>query len=709
MAVDPERLEYRDELDDEGLVEFFWHRFTAAREWWEPIHEAGGKMYAMYAARSLGKKDEAYLKATDRIAIDVPFAKGIVDTIVGADQAQRPEPQFEPVDKAPTDAVLADWLTRVVRYLRLKSDGHRKETSAYKDMLVTGYGFGEAYLNVKRMPVRPFEGHIEVEQMFPDPDAREPNLTDARFFIRRVEWPLDEVQARWWEKRDEIKSGVAAGSIARAAPTRSQEGRWSRGAVPGGPAKSSDKVTVYEFQYKRPTPRVVYFDPEKRKMVDESHDMYSERKKELDARADAEMMVYEADLAAGLAQSAPPPAPARITDEQPYDGETWFRCFLLGNAATNKGMVLERKELTVNEPTIKCVTGYEDKDYDAGRTRFFGILHVIKDPQIYLNKALSTFLEIMARNAKGGQTVEKRALGKTTLDDYRKMQALPGGIKVVEDGAVAEGWIKDDPIVQTPGGFEKVIQLMIDLHSLLTGVSPALQGTLTSERSNVFISNLQEHGLQMLLPIREPRTAFTAAVGHLLAGLVVYHMPYEEIDKVLGDVHDEGLDLLYTMQPDPLGGPDAEVPNLSDEIDPETGEPLPVTAGMLLKDPRLLEYDVSTDVGAATASHKQDVGRFFQQHGFFDQVSKVSPEAAEALLPDIVRYSPLPGGVAEKRARDIEAILAQKRAAGTAEGVLAAFEQMLAQDQNGAMQLLQQLSAMIQPPAAPAPAAETVQ
>src|SRR4029450_11649117 len=87
----------------------------------------------------------------------------------------------------------------------------------------------------------------------------------------------------------------------------------------------------------------------------------------------------------------PPPAPERpvISDEHEYPGHCWYRAYILkGVSAPAKGLILEQLKLEVHECPTKTLTGSPYKDTSEGRVRRFGLMRVLHDAQLYLNRTL---------------------------------------------------------------------------------------------------------------------------------------------------------------------------------------------------------------------------------------------------------------------------------------------------------------------------------
>lgn len=702
---------------DQDLLDHFWKCYAASKEVVDLVLADATTLEKMYAKDSLSTLDQAYLEQTGRPPIDWPFAKGVIDAILGAEMAQRTEAVFDGNDAGPTDIIMADWCTRIVRYLLQKTEGHSQQTEAFRDCLITGYGFVKSYVDLSRIPIRPRQEHLENWCVYFDPDSTQPNLADATFYIEEIEWSGEEVEAKWPGKAKEIRYASRSTGIGSPSPVAAGGKIWSAGQIAG----RRNRLTVRRFEYLRYESRAVYFDPERDERVDGSKADYEARRAELDKQAEAALSQYALDVleqqeAVALNPMAPPmpppetPNPPRVADAHFYAGKVHYAAHVLADAP-GQGLVLDGPTpISINDFTIRACTGYPRKNYQAKRVTRFGIMRVISDAQIYLNMALRTYLEIMARGSKGGGFISASALPEgMTADQFRKNASTPGFWHVLAEGALSEGLIHDNPVQQAPAGFEDIYRMCVEAFGLLTGVTQALQGTMTADRSNVTITNLQEQGLQMLLPIREPRKAFTVSLGRLMAALAITHLPVEELDRILGDIVVEGL-THEAAPPDPMTGQvpiDLETgkpalqPILSQEMDEDSGEARPVTPGMLLKGANIIEYDVTVDLGVATATQRQASWSAWSEHAMLDTALKAGAPP-EIMLPAVFRNAPLPGMEAKKLGDDLDRYYQDQARQNTEEGVLKFFSEHSPEETAGLLQQITEM-AMAQQPAGGVP------
>lgn len=667
MAADTYDLEYGEPLSDADLVDYFWSIFPASKDHFDPIWEESETLYKTYYGDTLSEQDATWLIETKRPPISFNFVSGTIDTIVGSDMADRKEVVFRGADMSDFDGIKAEWITRILRHQMNKTKALRHQSDAFFDMLITGYGFAEVFLDSSKIPVPVALKRVQPWEMFPDPDATEDNLTDARFMIRVRKWMVEEVQARWPKMAREVADAITTNQVPTTTPKPSISGHWKEVASP----TLRKGVTVYHLVYRRYEPRVAFEDPETGEIV-------KMRPREFEERQDQAQAAFQAAMEqwSSMPTIEPPPSPDDflVAEYEEFPSETFYSAHLLGNKEEGNGIVLEHRELSVPMFPYRCVTGYKLKDTTENRVRFFGPAKKIYDPQLYLNKSLQVWLDILARGSKGGGFIN-RELVKGNEGKFIKEQSIPGMWHVVDGEVTAEN-LQFKPVQPTPSGYENFLNLCMDAISRVSLVTDWVKGTAQQERSNVLISNLQQQAMTGLNPLFDPLAQFREECGTLVAKLMLKHLPDRDLNRMLGEVEPvEGL--THEMAPDPETGEASLQPIM---VQDEGGEMRPVTPADLLRQVDPFEYDIAVDVGQASSTQKQSVWQIFIQTGLLQQLIEMGVPM-ETILPQLIRYLPLPSTMAKKMADELEEQMEQAQAMRTEEGLIEALAQMPPEEQ----------------------------
>jgi hypothetical protein len=714
-GIDEQTPRFNKLMSSAELLRWMMKCRKEARAFCSDIHKETDYYWSVTAAEALSEDDKKFLREAGRPEIDPPFAAGVLDAVLGMEIAADVTPVFHGVDSGHEDQVIADWLTRLLRngFKMMGADDAMLE--AFHDCLVGGYGFVQFYLDMRRMPFRAVGKHLNYWQVWWEPGAVEKNLRDSDFFGIESEWELEDAEANWSsEKQRGLILQAASGSKKGKAPGGSP--------LPQMPGATSaygrmEKVKVTEFQYRRSVARARYADPETGEEVDSTRDDYEARKKELATRAAEQRATHEEQLgmwrdlaedpdpafAATAGPEPPEPQVVEITDEYEeefvafYNGYSYRRAFVVGEDEASGG-VLEDKEIDLplpgDEPgfTIKAVTGYAWRQKEKKRVRRYGLMRKIVNIQEWFTKFIRQYLELQSRKIKGGGFVEKGAFEGIPGGFEAFVRKAPSGghWQMVADGAIQAGKIKENGAMSGEPGLLEGINMMREMFGWVTGVTQGLQGTLTQDRANILVENQQEHGLQMLLPIRQPRRDFLLACGRLYAAIVIKHLPAKEIDRILGVQQIEGMTVEKQMGPDgrPVYGPDGPVliPILGDD-----GQPM--TAGTILKNADLLDFDVEADIAQAKETEKTKFMTAWQQHGLgaIIQQALPGPAGTRIWIGELFKNMMPNAAAGKEMAAKADAYLLQLEQQESAQGISAAFEQMAAADPDGASQLLQQL------------------
>jgi hypothetical protein len=728
--VHGEELEFGQEMSEQQFLEWAHKRLARSKDFFDPIWKEAQKLWQVKAAESFTEDEKEFMTETGRPLIDPPFAAGIIETVLGAEMGQQSEAVFRGVDEGFEDEVIADWLTKLVKKVNEKTRGLTHDLEAYQDMLVGGYGFTAHFLDKRKRPSLPRKKALNFWQVFPDPDAVEMDLEDATYFFIETKWQLEDAQAEWPEHSEKLRTSFGTGGKPPGATPQAK----SFGSMGGG-ADDKPGVTIYEMQYRRGRRCARWVDPETGETIDGDRKLYDDKKAELDAARKAVMQAYEQEVetwsamaeAEGQAMQEAelmgmPPPPSMLPpqpvapplDQMPqladedadfYRGYVWRRAYLCGDDA-KKGARLADDEIEVATkadagPTIKCITGYPWKQPAKERVRYYGLMRKIYHIQFWYTRAIQLYLEIQTRKVKGGGFADKRAFNdKQAFDDFVKKSSTPGQWFWVNE---TTGITMNQPLSGEPGVME-ILKAMEEMFGLISLVPQALQGTLASDRSNVMVSNMQERALQGLAPIREPRIQYLRASGKMMAAMCVAYLPVAVIDRLLGVQKVEGMTVETVVGPD---GVKAQQPIMSEETGPD-GQPVPMTAGKILKSADVLCYDVTVDVGVATANQKLAFWEGMQQHGVLEIIkeSLPGPEGTKVWLEEVLLSAPLPAARSKKMADKAVAFLDKMMQQGTAEGILSGFQELLAQDPEAAQGLFDQVTQVIQaqaPPEQPMP------
>lgn len=571
------------------------------------------KYYKAYAADPLTDADKQALQDANRINAVFSYVTTTINAVVGVDQGDRKEVRFEGITKEIDDKSYADWLTKLVRYIYQRADGHRMDSAVLFDLLICGYGWSQVYIDSFVYPFQIKMEHVDPAEMYPDPDAKDDNLSDAKWIVREHSMDAEVARMRWpdveWDWYEEQDMDPVSSPFPRQVSADGYEDEDSSAINEEGSIYRKDGcVRILEYQYYTYERWAVYTDPQ------------TGMSNTVQAAEFERMLRYERE-------QVDPETGAFLGRE--ISGTIFFRRRVrqawVGIGGEGNSKLLDDQELPVDEFTYKCATGLRQKDTRKGRTTRFGLMKLAYDPQMWSARALSLILEVLGRMSKSGVIMEEGAVDDP--EDFESRYATPGAVLVVKDGALDR--MRERNVGQWPNSLDMLFKMAQSAIADVSGISEYLKGTATGERSNVLVSNLQNQNIATLNPLLDQMQAYRMRVGFLLAKVAMSTLTDFAINRILGDPQIDGL----TVQTDPASG---ELMPMTDEL----GQP--VSAGKLLRQKDLLTYDVQVDTGQASPTARQAFWRMWVDTDLMGKIMQAAPDAVPDILPELVKYMPLP-------------------------------------------------------------------
>ena len=157
------------------------------------------------------------------------------------------------------------------------------------------------------------------------------------------------------------------------------------------------------------------------------------------------------------------------------------------------------------------VTGSGFRQVQTAFTRLkgpkYGLVSMMRDPQMNANKWLSQALHIMNSTAKGGILAERGAF--KNISEAQKTYSNPQAITIVEDGAIQKGRIMQKPGAGLAAPYVQLTQLAVDAIPRVTGIPIELMGLSAVNQPGILEAQTvvpfrQDHRNLILGSFREP-------------------------------------------------------------------------------------------------------------------------------------------------------------------------------------------------------------
>jgi len=394
------------------------------------------------------------------------------------------------------------YLNSLSDYSRENANLDHLESRQDREMLITGYGAIDTNVGYEINPDGEVDAeNAEFDDIYWDPQAREPNLLDARWVFRRKKFSRDEAVKRFpGTKPEDFASYKGDQTKFSYNPSG---GAYSAVAIGVG-VTEEDLVEVFYYQwwnletyYRAANP---LFEIEDVDIVNQLGQLMElmRLKREEAADDDAVEDFFEFDPFAEFLVMTPKIKKDMQAvfdrfdidvDYQKHQKRVYYTAIL-----SDKEKILDKfRSLDQQGFTIKFKTG----DYDHENERWFGMVAALKSPARYANKALTEMLYVIASNSKGGVIYEESA-----VEDPAKFEQEYATTKAaikVNDGAVSGNQIMPKATAKLPNGYEEIYAISTESLGEVTGINKEFLGNaqnqqvsalLESQRINQVVSTL---------------------------------------------------------------------------------------------------------------------------------------------------------------------------------------------------------------------------
>src|SRR3990167_2340954 len=384
---------------------------------------------------------------------------------------------FEPIDESDeVQQSVGEFVTRAYDWAIAKSYCDFNRSRSFEDLIVTGIGWGDYYINRGQDPSGlPGSCRIPYDEMW-WPLNHNQNLMGTRWRARESLIDREEVLARWPDKELLIRA-ARGGEIQNRPEAESTvkylipyiETKPIEDSSQGNPTKG--KLRIMEFQWYDVKMGYYFYDPLER------DDIWL---------PDNQFRTYDNRLNRILGKS--------ITDYVRQSHQVHQKVFLLNQ----KHQLGEVMQLPGNRFTFNCMTSHWDEEEKI----FYGYMRILIDPSRYANKFFNQVLEIMGHQPKGGIIYEEGAITSKQANQFQENYTKPGTSQEVAPGAISQGKIKDKPVPQLPAASMAVMEFCIKTMENVSGFSP--ESAWGQSGANVpGITNKQRQRASLLLLSKE--------------------------------------------------------------------------------------------------------------------------------------------------------------------------------------------------------------
>lgn len=569
--VPPEQAVRPSTLDDEAL-------FVVLQGWWradsehsENWRKEAKEDYDFRAGDQWSPEDRQLLNAQQRPHIVFNRVLTILKAVAGMEINGRHEITYRPVNTE--DTAINEVLSAASKWMSEGCDAEDEESAAFEDALTCGMGWCENRLDYEQMSSGKYiEERIDPMEMYWDRTASRKNLSGSRRLARVRKMPLgDAMQLFPGFDRAALDASWAVDSQYTATKTLEEKRRREQNTTESS-YDDTLEVTIVHMQWWE---REYYW---------KVANLQSNTKTEL---SDKEHKVFEKRMAAMRA--------SHLFKSVKLPRKVYKQAFL-------GGQLLKVEDSPVKTQfTWQCITG----EFNHTKKTWFGLVRVMRDPQMWSNKWLSQTLHILNTTAKGGIIAEEDAFAgdiRETEDKY----ARPDTITWAAKGAIAGNKIMEKPGRGITDGHVRLMEYAISSIRDTTGINMELLGQQDQNQPGILEQYRKQAGMTVLATMFDSLRRFRKLTGHLRLYFIQNFLADGRLVRVVG---------------------------------PEGAKALP-----LLKDKCLGEYDTIIDDTPTSPNQKEANWQIIQPMlAVFKDQLVANPEVLVTLL----EYSPLPSRVVE--------------------------------------------------------------
>jgi len=460
------------------------------------------------AGDQLAEEDKQLLDEQGRPHIVFNRVETILKAIAGMEINGRHEIQFLPRNNA--DTAKNELLTAASKWMADGCDAEDEQSEGFQQALGTGMGWVECRYSFEDEPEGSYiEEEIDCREMVWDRTARKKNLRDSRRMARLRRMPLADAMEMFPGKtRLQIDAVWANNTYLDEATLKSIEEKRIRDENDSEDHYDDrNEVTVVVMQWRE---KETYY-----RVADEATNTIQEYTEEEHEKISARLKMI------GSRVGMTPKLHSRKASRWAY-----YQAFLGSEGLLDK---------VTPAPCGKqfswaCITG----SFDKKKRQWYGVIRVMRDPQMWANKFMSQIMQIMNATAKGGILAETDA-----FDDQREAEetyAQPEAITWVAPNALSGGKPK---IIPKPGqgdasAYVNLLTYAVSAITAVTGINLELLGQQDQNQPGIVEHMRKQAGMTVLATMFDSLRGFLKIVGRKRLFYIQTRVPEGTLIRVAG-------------------------------------------------------------------------------------------------------------------------------------------------------------------------------
>lgn len=549
------------QLDDDDLVLEITENLKKGRSHWSAWRIAARESYDFFASVQWTDEDIAKLDEEGRPAVVFNRIVRTINAVAGIELQNRQEVRYYPrnVDlnqnpNEPSDSGYSEMLNNAAKWVREQNDAEDEESEAFEDCLISGVGWTETKMDYDTDPQGMIvKDRIDPLQMLVDPNSKKRNFADAKWIACIKDFTKKEAKEMFPDVTD-MESGTFWNDTDGL--VHNDQDEWKYINDQSDKLSKIGMVSVVQYQYWVKVPNYVILTQDGN-VIEMNAKKYNKIKKLVDLQAQKVVKMEK---------------------------KIFKQVFIVANK------IVEKSDLGCDHFTFRSITGLRDRN----RGHWFGLVHLMKDPQRWANKWLSQIQHIINSNSKGGLMVETGA-----VKNMRKLEdewASPSGIVQLNPGGLDK--IREKQQSQYPDGIDRLLNYAVNAINDVPGVNLEMLGMANRDQPIGLEDTRKQAGIAVLASFFDSLRRYRKMDGRILAYFIKEYIADGRLIRILGQ-----------------GG----------------AKYIP-----LMKDKLAFEYDIVVD-DSPTSSNVKDAT--------FEIMNRIIPIALQAgipIPPDILKYVNLP-------------------------------------------------------------------
>lgn len=501
LSGDPKALKPVSQLDDAEL-------YRTMRQWYlmddahcAPWINRARQDFDFVACDQWNETGQKEMQDSNRVPLSFNYTLTFIKAVCGLEINNRHETVYIPRNVEEGDIVANETLSETSKWMGDNCDSEDEQSAAFENTTICGMGWTESRNEYDEEPDGKYvEESIDPMEMRWDRSARKKNLQDARRVWRVKKMNIDDAMMLFPDADPGDLHAAWADGMSSHEPIKSVEERRlkSSESVPYDP---SSEVSIVQVQWWE---RQVYYrvaHPDTGEMVEMEHEDFKKLDKNVKRRKKPSKFEY--------------------AHAKQYR-KVYMQAFL-GSKLLEKGPCPDRKRFT-----LQCITGQLHRN----KGHWFGLVRLMRDPQMNANKWLSQALHILNTTAKGGILAERGAFKSPA--EAQRTYAAPDAITVVENGAISGRKIMQKPGVGLAAPYIQMMNFAIKAIPDVTGINLELLGMRDVNQPGILEAQRKQAGMTILATLMDALRNYRKQVGRIRLCFIQNYMSDGQIIRITG-------------------------------------------------------------------------------------------------------------------------------------------------------------------------------